>query len=109
MSTDPTTRLDDIDPQYKELGGTSQEAAEDVKEYAATVRRTVLKIAMTTPAGITPDMLVSLTPYELGTLRPRFTELKQEGLLVKTSRTMLGLSGKRVRVWEFNPSALPVP
>ena len=81
----PTPLLDwyPNQPGFKERGGPSQEAAEKVKDKAATLRQEVhdcLRIA-----ECTADECAAILERDILSIRPRFSELRAQGLIEKAT------------------------
>jgi hypothetical protein len=83
---------------FKEKGGTSEQAAHQVKGHAATLRSRIMDLFKRC-AYLTPEDAAVILNADLLGIRPRFTELLNSGKIRKTSRTDLNAKGKRVRVW----------
>ena len=85
-------------PGYKEKGGTSQQAAEDIAPKAKTIRQNLLALFQG-GSDYTPEEAAEELCVDILAVRPRFTELKLQGEIHKTSATRPNLNGKNVRVW----------
>lgn len=86
-------------PGHKERGGTSQSAAEDIKEAADTVRTKTMECLTAYPKGLTADECAAVMGYDILTVRPRLSELFRRGEIIKTDKTRPNHSGKQARVY----------
>jgi phage tail tape-measure protein len=82
----------------KETGGTSEQAANQINQKAATIRSRVMNL-MLAKGSMTPEDASEQLGYSILAVRPRFSELKLKGKIYKTSATKLNENGKNVRVW----------
>ena len=85
-------------PGHKEKDGTSQQAAEEIKPKAQTIRENLLAL-FKGGGDYTPEEAAEELEVDLLAIRPRFTELKLQGEIHKTERTRLNHNNKNVRVW----------
>jgi len=87
-------------PGAKEKGGTSESAAVSVANRAAAVRARVLAVFTAAGArGLTPDEAGKAVNEDKLTVRPRVSELRRDGLLIKTKRTRMNASMKMAAVY----------
>jgi transposase len=93
QDTYPTT------PGFKEHGGASEEAAERIKESAATLRRRALDVLKATPAGLTADEIASRLNVSILSIRPRISELGKSGSARKSGARRRNRSGMSAAVW----------
>lgn len=84
-------------PGYKE-NTTSREAAESMKEDAETLRMAVYG-ALKHNGGMTADETAEYLNRSILSIRPRFTELKKQGLIFDTGFRRKNASGKKAKVW----------
>ena len=79
---------------------TSIAAAEAIAESAAGLRERVLEAVRAAGAfGLTPDeaaIQLQLTPF---TTRPRFSELREKGLITDSGLRRANASGRKAIVW----------
>lgn len=95
-------------PGYKE-SGTSKEAARNVESQAEIDRAASLAYLRANP-GKTPDEVAAGLGRSILSIRPRFTELYQEGLIVRDGRgvNVSGHAAYRYRV-ATDPKPRPKP
>lgn len=94
-------------PGFKEIGGTSEEAAKAIAERAPTLRAQALHLLRQTyPMGLTADEVarsLGETPFAM---RPRVTELFNSGLVQKGPDRRINRSGRQAWVWySYSPLA----
>ncbi len=77
---------------------TSRVAAESVRRVAATLRADVLMLLEGSVDGLIGSEIVAAIGRDPWVVRPRLTELKIEGLVIKTKATRPG-PNVRERVW----------
>lgn len=85
-------------PGYKETAGASQDAAEQVRPKAETVRARVLDM-LQAGAEVTADEAAFRLRLDVLTVRPRFTELFKQGLIEKTDERRRSSRGVGQVVW----------
>ena len=86
-----------LNPGFKE-GDTSQQAAESMIDKAPLLRKrcyNTLRMLGSATADEVAERLV-ITPFAA---RPRFTELKAQGLIVDTGERRPNISGRPAKVW----------
>lgn len=89
---------------YKETGGCSQAAANEVD--AETLRNSVLAILRA--VDLTADQTARRLGSSVLSIRPRLSELYNLGLIVKTGEKRKNVSGKRAAVWQaVRPNVQP--
>ena len=80
--------------------GTSQEAAEKMVGRVAYLQGKCLDVLRRCDEwGLTPDQCASALGESLLSIRPRFTELKEMGLIEKTGERRKNASGMSATVW----------
>lgn len=84
-------------PGWKE-SSTSREAAETVD--ASTVRMAVQR-ALAQHGPLTTDECARLLNLSILTVRPRFSELRLQGIVDDTGQRRMNASGKRAIVWHL--------
>lgn len=84
---------------FVEKGGASQEAADIMKPTAKTLQLRILREWDGKPNWTTDEMAMWLGE-DKGAVRPRFTELKLLGKIVKTGYRRKNRSGMSATVWE---------
>lgn len=87
-------------PGFKEVGGTSEEAAKCVEPSAGILRGKCLRALRGVPGGLTADQCAAEVGVTIMAMRPRLTELKLEGLIRKTNRRGKNASGHSAVIWE---------
>lgn len=81
---------------------TSKKAAADVSEKAKTIRQKVLSVfEWAGDVGLTADQAATQIARHYGSVRPRVTELINEGRLEDTGRRAKGQFGKMQIVWRI--------
>lgn len=80
------------------VSGTSREAAESMKEDAATLRTLCLAFLSIYPK--TADQCAAAMDQSVLSVRPRFSELRAMGLIVDTGERRLNYSGRKAIVWD---------
>jgi hypothetical protein len=83
---------------FKERGGTSEAAAEDIAPAAQHLRGKVLD-CLRRHGPRTADECASLMGEELWSVRPRLSELGKRGLIAKTGERRPNRSGSFAAVW----------
>lgn len=78
---------------------TSHEAARQIEPKAATLRAEVLDVLKRHPRGLDCDEVAEKLGRYFGSVRPRITELKNDGLIVDSGRRSESRWGKKVIVW----------
>jgi hypothetical protein len=86
-------------PGFKERGGTSQAAGEEMQVTAETVRELVLAEIERKPG--TADEVAARLGLSILTVRPRLSELKVLGKIRKSTARRRNESGKLAVVWLF--------
>jgi hypothetical protein len=87
-------------PGYKD-DGTSKRAADEIAPSAKTIRDAAYK-AICEAGGLTADETAERIGVDFMSVRPRLTELKEQGLLIKTDETRPNLrSGKQASVYRI--------
>lgn len=80
--------------------GTSQEAAEAIKPVVHYLQGVVLKhLAYWPDQGRTADECAEELNKSVLSIRPRFSELKEKGLIVDTGQRRKNASGRNAIVW----------
>jgi hypothetical protein len=87
-----------IDPGYKGTD-TSFDAAESMKVNAGTLRKYVIEELKVSPAGLTADECADRLRESILSIRPRFSELRNFGLIQDSGKRGLNRSGKHAIVW----------
>ncbi len=77
-------------PRYRKNSDTSREAAEIIKPSKATLQAIVLKYLLN-HFSATPDQIALDSNIDKGNIRPRFSELSKENLIVKSGRALSAL------------------
>ncbi len=89
----------DDSPGYQDTD-TSIAAAESVTEDAATIRdRCYHMLGLLSIGGLTADEVASHLRLSVLTVRPRITELNQQGLIEDTGERRKNSSGRKAIVW----------
>lgn len=84
-------------PGYKATG-TSQQAAESMRQSAATLRTRALSLLMDEP--LTADEVAQRMNETVLAIRPRCTELLKLGLIEDSGKRRLNASGRPAIVWK---------
>jgi hypothetical protein len=85
-------------------GGTSREAAHIISASSANVREQVWKtVAAAEPLGLTADQCAAKIDRKPGYIRPRLSELKKLGRVIKTEMRRPNESGLPASVWRIVP------
>ena len=79
--------------------GTSRLAAESIKISAKTLREYVLRTLINHPDGMTTDECASFLRESLLSIRPRFSELLNRGMIQDSGRRRSNHSGRFATVW----------
>ena len=87
-------------PGFKERGGTSQDAARASREHASRLRPLILRV-LADKAMLSTDQTAALLHETVLSVRPRFSELKECGLVKKTDYRVKNASGHTATVWEL--------
>lgn len=83
---------------------TSIAAAEDIAPKAGDIRTRVHRcLKRHYPDGLTTDECASKLGLSILTIRPRFSELKNEGKIRDSNRRRINASGKKAIVWYSAP------
>tara|TARA_R100000479_G_C6294062_1_gene167715 strand:+ start:259 stop:561 length:303 start_codon:yes stop_codon:yes gene_type:complete len=77
---------------------TSEAAAKDMKSRAPLLRERTLE-QITNSTGLTADEIAANLGESILSIRPRVSELKKRGLIIKTDRRKRNHSGKAAIVW----------
>ncbi len=85
-------------PGYK-VGGTSQEAAEAIKPSVAYLQRAVLRAFADGGPDLTADECATILMENVLSIRPRFSELKEKGMIADTGQRRKNKSGRNAIVW----------
>jgi predicted ArsR family transcriptional regulator len=78
---------------------TSHQAAKAIEPDVGTIRADVLNAIRNVDFGLTADQCAEILNLSPLTVRPRFTELSQAGLIIATTEKRLNRSGRRAQVW----------
>ena len=92
-----------FDPLSRHDEPTSRAAAKRFKSDAKTIRTAVLAAVCGSMRGLIGSEVVAIVGRDPWVVRPRLTELKDAGAIIKSQATRPGPSGIRERVW------LPAP
>ncbi len=85
---------------YQNIEGGTSEAA--IPKDTKTIRAQVLAILEQYPTmGMTPDQCADRLGLDILTVRPRFTELKNQGKIEATGATRASKNGKQQKVWRL--------
>jgi hypothetical protein len=79
--------------------GTSEDAARAITPKTSTLRDDVLTILSFYPQGLTPDEAARIIGRDILSIRPRFSELAQMGLIRDSGKRHRNASGKSAVVW----------
>lgn len=79
---------------------TSREAASKIDAKLKPLQKTVYEAFKAFPSGAHPDMIAQHTGIDRQTVKSRFTELTDAGLLVKTKRRGKTIKGSACAIWE---------
>ncbi len=99
------TPLLDWKPRYPDspgfkVSGTSEEAAEAIKPVVHYLQGEIIKVlGAYWPGGLTPDECAELLNESILSVRPRFSELKEKKLIVKSGERRKNKSGRAADVW----------
>ncbi|MDC1268173.1 hypothetical protein N8Z76_00410 [Gammaproteobacteria bacterium] len=85
-------------PGYKEKGGTSEQAANDMRANASTLRRKAYALLKEYP--MTADETAEKMGEDILSIRPRLSELFQMGAIEKTMKRRASSRGKSSIVWK---------
>ena len=77
---------------------TSEAAAKDMNSRAPLLRERTFE-QISNSDGLTADEIAASLGESILSIRPRVSELKKRGLIVKTDRTRRNHSGKAAIVW----------
>ena len=84
------------------VGGTSQDAADNMAEHAPTLRdRILFLIGFEGPA--TTDEMADRLNVSVLAVRPRFSELLRMGKIEQTGERRINTSGMMANVWRIKP------
>lgn len=86
-------------PPAQQHSETSREAADGIKETAATMRWSVLKALKAAQLGMTDEEIQTALSMNPSTERPRRVELVRMGLVRDSGRTRSTRSGRKAVVW----------
>ncbi len=78
---------------------TSRDAAEMAARASGTLRALVHKTLFDNPKGLTVDETCGITGRRRYSLQPRFTQLKDAGMIRDTGERRFNESGARAIVW----------
>jgi predicted ArsR family transcriptional regulator len=87
-------------PGYK-AEGTSREAADNIAPAASGLRGAVLRELAANPNGLTPDELARRFDKSFLSIRPRFSELLEKGLIVEAGARRKNESGHTANVYRL--------
>lgn len=93
-------------PGFKEQAGTSQEAAEATDPRVEDLKDQILGSLSGLGPG-TADEVATRLGFSILSIRPRFSELKVERLIRKTTTRRKNASGHTAVVWELVPPVAP--
>ncbi len=85
------------------VGGTSQDAADQMAEHAPTLRDQVLALFRGVDARVTTDEAAEFLHKSVLAVRPRFSELRTMGLIEPTGERRTNASGMTAIVWRMRP------
>jgi predicted HTH transcriptional regulator len=88
-------------PGYKR-SGTSQDAAEAIKDRAPSLQAQVLELLK--DAALTADECATLLGKKEFSIRPRLSQAKAKGLIFDTGKTRKNTSGADAIVWKACPT-----
>lgn len=100
MQTDIESYIEETypySPGYKD-SDTSKLASEEIKEDAETLRMAVYS-ALKTQKPMTADEMSEYLNRDKLSIRPRFSELKEQGLIEDTGLRRKNISGKKAKVF----------
>jgi|DEB0MinimDraft_10_1074344.scaffolds.fasta_scaffold32268_3 DNA-binding NarL/FixJ family response regulator len=79
---------------------TSKEAAKDIeKNKAQSLRNRVKELVTQFPKGLTNEEIAAFLKEDVGNIRPRSTELQQQGIFYDTGNRRKNRNNKNVIVW----------
>jgi predicted ArsR family transcriptional regulator len=81
------------------VSDTSLEAAQAIEPSVSTILSDVLIAVSSAPNGLTADECAHILNLSPLTVRPRFTELKRDGLIIPSPEKRKNRSGRRAQVW----------
>jgi len=84
-------------PGFREKGGTSQEAANDITSKASTLREMCYNILEVSPH--TADEIADIMDEDVLSIRPRISELFKQVRIEKTAARRASSRGKSSIVW----------
>ena len=84
---------------FKEVGGTSQEAAEALGGNTRILRTRILHFLSKFPNGLTCDEIAARMDVDILSVRPRMTELAAQGEVEKTNIRRRGPRGRNAVAW----------
>jgi predicted ArsR family transcriptional regulator len=87
-------------PGFKERGGASQDAALASREHASRLRPLILR-ALADKDMLSTDQAAEVLAETVLSVRPRFSELKEAGLVEKTPFRVKNNSGHTATVWRL--------
>ncbi len=90
---------DFFDPPSRHGEETSAAAATAIRPDARTIRASALAAICAAPRGLTGSEVVAIVGRDPWVVRPRLTELKIAGEIVKTASTRKGPRGAWEYVW----------
>ncbi len=93
------TLPDLFDPPSRHDEPTSKEAAQAIRSEARTIRAAVLSAVYASRHGLIGSEVVTIVGRDPWVVRPRLTELKDAGYIIKTYQTRPGPSGRPECVW----------
>ncbi len=80
---------------------TSREAAKKVAPAARTIRDRILKIMSAWPGPMTADEISQQTGIYFGSVRPRISELRRDGLIEDSGERRDGEHGMKLIAWRL--------
>ena len=85
-------------PGWKEPG-TSREAAARIEPTASVLRDLVLETLAASPGGLTADEIAARLNRSILSVRPRVSELRADGKIMRAERRGKNASGMSAAVW----------
>jgi hypothetical protein len=94
-------------PYVDEIGykgqETSKHAAKEMRGRAASLRKKILVLLSIYKSGLTPDEAAWILEESVLAIRPRFSELNKDNLILDTGGRRQNKSNKYAIVWKLNP------
>ena len=88
------------------VAGTSQDAANEMREHAPTLREQVLTLFRNLDSRVTTDEAADFLNKSVLAIRPRFSELRAMGMIEPTGERRQNASGLFANVWRLRRSAI---